>query len=204
LKTYARRSSASLHAVRPPPALDPIVEQELERLAAQYASAQRDAEAVLSDPARADRIRSITNRLNQSHLDPLVRAVLSRPEIYETCLAEVLASEEEDAPDARLARAVEALVDVGHKQAQVETRARTEERASEAQIASAIRDVGQAISAIVTVQEKQAETLHAALSELRATQGAAGSPAAPPVTTAEAPPAGPAPAPKAPGGGTQR
>ena len=190
MRTYARRSSASSHAVKPPPGpLDPIVEEELDRLATQYADSQRDAEAVLSDPARADRIRSITNRLNQSHLDPLVRTVLSRPEIYAACLAEVLAGEEEDASEARLARAFESLVDLEHKHAQREVSARTDERASEAQLASAIRDVGDAINAMI--------------SELRATQVPARTQAAPPVTTAEPPPAGPATPPKAPRGGTK-
>lgn len=190
MKTYARRSSASSHAIKPPPGpLDPIVEEELHRLATQYADSQLDAEAVLSDPARVDRIRSVTNRLNQSHLDPLVRTVLSRPEIYAACLAEVLAGEEEDISETRLARAVEALVDVEHNQAQGEIRARTDERASEAQIASAIRDVGQAINAMV--------------SELRATQVPAQTQAAPPLTAAEPPTAGPAPSPKDRRGGTE-
>ena len=171
MKTTTRGSGASRPAVKPPPGgLDPIVEEELDRLAAQYGDSQREAEAILSDPAYAERIRSITNRLNHAPLDPLIRTVLSRPPIYETCLYQALATEEADDPEARMAKAIEALAQREDAEARRDDLARADERLSDARIAEAMQDIGEALGKIAAVQEQQTEALQTALVELRATR----------------------------------
>lgn len=189
-----RRSGSARHAVKPPPGpLDPIVEEEIDKLAGTLAHSQTDAKAVLSDPARTDRIPSITNRLNQTSLDPLVQAMLSRPEIYEALLAQALSTEEAEAPETQLARAVDALATM-HREARSEDLSRSAERQSEAHIAETLREVVEALRNVVADQQKQAEAFRSALIELRTTRQPAGAEPAKGTTLLTTRAAAPAPA----------
>ena len=122
-KKWRQQDETAPMTIWPPTTLvDPVVSSALEKLAAEY-SEQSQKEAhnttreALSEPSSAASLALVTKQLNQEPMDPLTRAALSTPGVYETLLGNAIQAYGQPAEDAAtaLSQAIQAVIAAGQQ-----------------------------------------------------------------------------------------